>query len=100
VLVDGNDVRTLEPSWLRQQVGWVGQEPVLFSGTIRDNIAYSRPNATDEEVIEAAKQANAYDFIVRFPQGFETNVGERGLSLSGGQKQRIAIARGKMPICA
>ena len=78
---------------LRSQVGIVLQETTLFSGTIRDNIAYGRPDAGDEEVIEAAKAAQAHDFIVEMPDGYRTRVGERGIGLSGGQRQRIAIAR-------
>ncbi|CAH0474092.1 unnamed protein product [Peronospora belbahrii] len=93
VKIDGVDVRTLNTRWLRSQVGLVGQEPSLFATSIMENIRYGCPSATDEQVIEAAKMANAYDFIKEFPQGFQTEVGERGAQLSGGQKQRIAIAR-------
>ncbi|GMF18826.1 unnamed protein product [Phytophthora lilii] len=93
VSIDGVDVRTLNVKWLRSQVGLVGQEPSLFATSIMENIRYGCPSATDEQVIEAAKMANAYDFIKEFPQGFQTEVGERGAQLSGGQKQRIAIAR-------
>lgn len=93
VSVDGVDVRTLNVKWLRSQVGLVGQEPSLFATSIMENIRYGCPSATDEQVIEAAKMANAYNFIKEFPQGFKTEVGERGAQLSGGQKQRIAIAR-------
>ncbi|MEZ4518295.1 MAG: ATP-binding cassette domain-containing protein [Chloroflexota bacterium] len=78
---------------MRQQIGIVLQETTLFSGTIRENIAFGRPDATDEEVIAAAKAARANEFIMSFPDGYETPVGERGTTLSGGQKQRIAIAR-------
>jgi ATP-binding cassette, subfamily B, multidrug efflux pump len=78
---------------LRSQIGIVLQETNLFSGTIRDNIAFGRPDATLEEVIDAAKAAAAHDFIMSFPEGYDTPVGERGTTLSGGQKQRIAIAR-------
>ena len=74
-------------------LGYVGQEPTLFNETIAGNIAYGAPGATREEIEEAARQANAYDFIQGFPEGFDTPVGERGAQLSGGQKQRIAIAR-------
>jgi ABC-type multidrug transport system fused ATPase/permease subunit len=74
-------------------MAFVPQEVILFGGSIRENIAYGKENASEEELIEAAKQANAYDFIVAFPEGFETQVGDRGIQLSGGQKQRIAIAR-------
>ncbi|POM72050.1 ABC Superfamily [Phytophthora palmivora] len=93
VSIDGVDVRTLNVKWLRSQVGLVGQEPSLFATSIMENIRYGCPSATDEQVIEAAKMANAYNFIKEFPQGFKTEVGERGAQLSGGQKQRIAIAR-------
>lgn len=93
VKLDGVDVRELNVKWLREQVGLVGQEPVLFATSIMENIRNGKPGASDEEVIQAAKMANAYTFIKDFPQGFETEVGERGGQLSGGQKQRIAIAR-------
>jgi ATP-binding cassette subfamily B multidrug efflux pump len=93
VLIDGHDVRDLTLESLRQHIGIVLQETVLFSGTIRDNIAFGRPNATDDEIVAAAQAAAAHDFITAFPQGYETPVGERGATLSGGQKQRVAIAR-------
>ncbi len=93
VLLDGHDVRDVTIESLRTQIGIVLQETNLFSGTIRDNIAFGRPDATDEEVEAAAKAAAAHDFILSFPQGYQTPVGERGTTLSGGQKQRIAIAR-------
>lgn len=93
VLVDGYDVRDVQMDSLRSQIGIVLQETNLFSGTIRDNIAFGRPDATLDEVIEAAKAAAAHDFIMSFPDGYDTPVGERGTTLSGGQKQRIAIAR-------
>ena len=93
VLIDGYDVRDVKLSTLRSQIGIVLQETNLFSGTIRENIAFGRPNAPMDAVIEAAKAASAHDFIMSFPQGYETLVGERGATLSGGQKQRIAIAR-------
>jgi ATP-binding cassette, subfamily B, multidrug efflux pump len=93
VLVDGHDVRDVKLDSLRSQIGIVLQETNLFSGTIRDNIAFGRPEATMEQVTEAAKAASAHDFIMTFPQGYDTPVGERGATLSGGQKQRIAIAR-------
>ena len=93
VLIDGRDVRDVTLESLRQRIGIVLQETVLFSGTIRENIAFGRPDATDEEVIGAAKAAAAHDFIESFPQGYDTPVGERGATLSGGQKQRVAIAR-------
>jgi ATP-binding cassette subfamily B protein len=93
VLIDGIDVRKVTLESLRSQIGIVLQETTLFSGTIRDNIAYGKPEASLEEVIAAAKAASAHDFIMSFPQGYDTPVGERGATLSGGQKQRIAIAR-------
>lgn len=93
ILIDGYDVRDVTLDSLRSQIGIVLQETNLFSGTIRDNIAFGRPEATDEEIIAAAKAAAAHDFIMSFPQGYDTPVGERGATLSGGQKQRIAIAR-------
>jgi ATP-binding cassette subfamily B protein len=93
ILIDGHDVRDVTLESLRQRIGIVLQETVLFSGTIRENIAFGRPDATDEEVIAAAKAAAAHDFIESFPQGYDTPVGERGATLSGGQKQRVAIAR-------
>lgn len=93
VLIDGHDIRDVTLDSLRRQIGIVLQETNLFGGTIRDNIAFGRPDAPLETVIEAAKAAAAHDFIVGFPQGYDTPVGERGATLSGGQKQRIAIAR-------
>ena len=93
IVLDGRDLRDLDMDWLRTQVGAVSQEPLLFARSIADNIRYARPDATDAEVEEAARTANAFDFVKRFPDGFATMVGERGVQLSGGQKQRIAIAR-------
>ena len=93
VLVDGHDVRTLDLVSLRRQIGIVLQTSLLFSDTIRGNIAFGRPDATEEEIIAAARAAQAHDFITGFPNGYETVVGERGVTLSGGQRQRIAIAR-------
>ncbi|XP_051128218.1 ABC transporter B family member 9-like [Andrographis paniculata] len=94
VLLDRMEIQKLNLRWLRQQMGLVSQEPVLFNDTIRANIAYGKQGeASEEEIIEAAKSANAHSFISAMPQGYETNVGERGAQLSGGQKQRIAIAR-------
>lgn len=93
VLVDGVDIKTLQLRWLRRQVGLVSQEPVLFGTSIKENIAYAKDDATDEEVQAAASLANAATFINKMPKGYETKVGERGIQLSGGQKQRIAIAR-------
>lgn len=93
VFIDGRDVRDVNVKWLRSQIGYVGQEPVLFQGTIRENIAKGDPGATFERIEEAAKAANAHDFIAAFSEGYETDVGEKSALLSGGQKQRIAIAR-------
>jgi ATP-binding cassette subfamily B protein len=93
VTIDGVDVRDLDEATLRRNIGIALQESVLFSGTIRDNIRYGRPGATDEEVVAAAKAAQAHDFVTEFPEGYDTVVGQRGVNLSGGQKQRIAIAR-------
>ncbi|RME27534.1 MAG: ATP-binding cassette domain-containing protein [Deltaproteobacteria bacterium] len=93
ILFDGVDLRELDLDALRRQVGVVRQEPVLFALSIRDNIRYGRPDATDAEVEAAARAANAHDFIMQFPEGYDTLVGERGVRLSGGQKQRVAIAR-------
>lgn len=93
VLVDGFDVRSVQVQSLRRQVGIVLQDPFLFSQTVGENIAYGRPDASEEEIIAAATAARAHDFITRMPEGYDTRVGERGVTLSGGQKQRIAIAR-------
>jgi ATP-binding cassette subfamily B protein len=93
VLIDGHDVREVQLNSLRTQVGIVLQDTTLFTGTVRDNIAFGVPHATDEHVIAMAKAARAHDFIAGFPEGYDTLVGERGVTLSGGQKQRIAIAR-------
>ncbi|MCZ7575057.1 MAG: ABC transporter ATP-binding protein/permease [Ardenticatenaceae bacterium] len=93
VLIDGIDVRDVTIESLRRQIGIVLQETTLFSGTIRDNIAFGRTDATMDEIIAAARAARAHDFIMSFPEGYDTPVGERGTTLSGGQKQRIAIAR-------
>ena len=93
VLFDGIDVRDLELSYLRKNVGVVSQETYLFNGTIRENLLYAKPDATEEELIDACKKANIYDFISSQEAGFDTMVGNRGLKLSGGEKQRISIAR-------
>ena len=93
ITIDGKDVRTLGLKSLRSQIGMVQQDVYLFSGTIRENIAYGKPGASMEEIIEAAKRANIHDFIEELPDGYDTFVGERGARLSGGQKQRISIAR-------
>jgi subfamily B ATP-binding cassette protein MsbA len=93
ITLDGHDVRDVTQASLRAQMGIVTQENFLFSDTIRYNIAYGRPDATPQQIERAARQAHAHDFILSFPEGYETLVGERGVRLSGGQRQRIAIAR-------
>jgi ATP-binding cassette subfamily B multidrug efflux pump len=93
VLVDGHDVRTLDLAELRRQIGMVSQDALLFSATIAENIAFGRPDAPREEIERAARLAQAHDFIVNLPDGYDTKIGERGVGLSGGQRQRIAIAR-------
>jgi subfamily B ATP-binding cassette protein MsbA len=93
ITLDGVDIRQLSFADLRGAIGLVPQEPALFSGTVRENIAYARPDASDADVLAAARAAHALEFIERLPAGFETLVGERGVKLSGGQRQRIAIAR-------
>ncbi len=93
VMIDGHDLREITLESLRSQIGIVLQETTLFAGTIRDNIAFGKTDATLDEVIAAAQAAEAHDFIMSFPEGYDTAVGERGTTLSGGQKQRIAIAR-------
>lgn len=93
VTIDGRDLREVRLRDLRSQIGVVLQEPFLFSGTISENIAYGNPRATPEEIMRAAKAANAHDFIMKFPDGYDTQVGERGGRLSGGERQRISIAR-------
>lgn len=91
--IDGIDIKTVQRTSLYRQIGLVPQETILFGGSIRENIRYGRLDATDDEIIEAAQSANAHDFIMAFPKGYETIVGEKGINLSGGQRQRIAIAR-------
>ncbi len=93
VLVDGRDLREYDLKSLRRAMGIVSQETYLFNDSVRNNIAYARENAKDEDIIAAAKRANAYEFIIQLPQGFDTNIGDRGVMLSGGQRQRLAIAR-------
>lgn len=93
ILIDGTDIATVTQRSLRENIAVVFQEATLFSGTVRENIAYGRPNATEVEIEKAAKAANAWDFVKKLPDGLDTLVGERGMKLSGGQKQRIAIAR-------
>ncbi len=93
ILIDGQDISVVTKESLRQGLAYVSQQPYLFEGTIRDNIRYGRPEATDAEVEEAARLAFAHDFILAQPQGYETPVGEHGSTLSGGQRQRLSIAR-------
>ena len=93
ITIDSQDIAEVTQASLRQQIAYVPQEPLLFHRSVRENIAYSRPDATDAEIEKAAKKAGAYDFIVKLQDGFDTLVGERGVKLSGGQRQRIAIAR-------
>ena len=93
IAIDGSDMREFDIKTIRKRMGIVSQDTWLFSTTVRDNLAYGKPDATEEEIIAAAKQANAYDFIMELPEKFDTNIGDRGVRLSGGQKQRIAIAR-------
>jgi subfamily B ATP-binding cassette protein MsbA len=93
ICLDGTDIRSLRLADLRTAIGIVPQEPALFSGTIRENIAYARAGASAEEIETAARAAHAHDFVERLPLGYETLVGERGVKLSGGQRQRVAIAR-------
>ena len=91
--IDGVNIKQISQQSLRSQMGVVLQETHLFSGSIRDNIRYAKPYATDDEVVRAARAANAHDFVMNLPQGYNTIVGEKGYSLSGGERQRIAIAR-------
>ncbi len=93
IKIDGIDIRKMKLEDLRNQIGIVQQDVYLFAGTIMENIRYGNPSATDEEVIRAAKRANAHDFIMSFPEGYDTDIGQRGVKLSGGQKQRLSIAR-------
>ncbi len=93
VLIDGADLRGVDVASLRGQVAFVADESFLFSATVAENIAYARPDASPDEIERAARRAQAHDFIMRLPDGYDTRVGERGLTLSGGQRQRIAIAR-------
>ena len=93
ILIDGQNIATVSRASLRRQIAYVGQIVQLFRGTIRENIALGRVGASEEEIVAAAKAAHAHDFILGFPAGYETPVGEHGMQLSGGQRQRIAIAR-------
>ena len=93
IFIDGTDIKTLTLESLRSQIGIVQQDVYLFCGSVKENIAYGKPGASMEEIIDAAKKANIHDFIQSLPDGYDTFVGERGTRLSGGQKQRISIAR-------
>jgi ATP-binding cassette subfamily B protein len=93
VLIDGTDLADVRVESLRRQIGIVSQDPFLFSGTVAENIAYGVPEATETQIVAAAKAANAHDFILQFAEGYDTLVGERGARVSGGERQRIAIAR-------
>merc|ERR1711923_584374 len=92
-MLDGENLKNLNVGWLRDNIGIVGQEPVLFDCSIKENIKYAKHDATDKEIEKACREANAFDFISKLPNGLDTMVGEGGAQLSGGQKQRIAIAR-------
>ena len=93
ILIDGGDIRSYTLKGLRDQIGMVQQDVYLFAGTVMENIRYGRPDASDEEIVEAAKKANAHEFIMGLPNGYDTDIGQRGIKLSGGQKQRLSIAR-------
>jgi len=93
ILVDGQDLKAVQSNSLRSQIGMVLQEPFLFNGTVRENIAYGKLNATEDDILQAAVMANAHDFICSFADAYDTRIGERGVRLSGGEKQRISIAR-------
>jgi len=92
-MIGGHDISELNLQWLRQNIGVVSQEPILFGGTIAENISYGKEDASQEEIVKAAKAANAHSFITGLPDGYDTLVGERGTQLSAGHKQRVAIAR-------
>jgi ATP-binding cassette subfamily B protein len=93
IRIDGQDIRTVTQDSLRENISFVPQEPILFHRSLKENIRYGRPDATDEQVIEAAKKAHCHEFISKLPLGYDTHVGERGVKLSGGERQRVAIAR-------
>ena len=93
ILIDGQDITQVSRRSLRQHIAYVGQDVFLFRGTMRENIAFGKPGASEDEIVAAAKAAYAHDFIMSFPRGYDTPVGEHGLQLSGGQRQRVAIAR-------
>jgi ABC-type multidrug transport system fused ATPase/permease subunit len=100
VLFQGKDVKDINTRSLRHQIGLVSQEPALFEGTIRENIGFGNPQATEERIIAAAQKANAHSFVLSLPDGYQTQVGDAGAQLSGGQKQRIAIARALVRNCS
>ena len=93
ITLDGHDLRKLDLEWLRENIGYVQQEPFLFAGTIKENLEFGKANLTEEEILEALKYSNAFNFVSAFEKGIDTFVGEGGSQLSGGQKQRIGIAR-------
>ena len=93
IAIDGRDIREVTLTSLRKQTGYVGQDNYLFDGTIRENLGYGRPGAREDEIVSAAKSANAHEFILALPQGYETQVGQNGVKLSGGQRQRLSLAR-------
>ena len=93
ITIDGKDIRQVTLKSLRSQIGIVQQDVYLFMENVMENIRYGRPDASDEEVIQAAKMANAHEFVMQLPKGYQTDIGQRGVKLSGGQKQRISIAR-------
>ena len=93
VTVDGADVRDVTLASLRRQIGVIAQDPFLFSATVRENLAFGRPEASEEELVQAARLAQAHEFVEQLPDGYDTVIGERGITLSGGQRQRLAIAR-------
>jgi ATP-binding cassette subfamily B protein len=99
ILIDGQDIRAITQNDLRKSISYISQEPILFHRSIRDNIAYSKPGAMDEEIFAVAKKAHAHEFILKLPKGYNTLVGERGIKLSGGERQRIAIARAMLKDC-
>lgn len=97
--MDGNDLKSLNVRWLREQIGLVSQEPVLFARSIRENIAYGLPGATEQQIIAVAKAANAHDFITKFPQGYDTYVGDKGAQLSGGRSISSLSRNSKFSLC-
>jgi ATP-binding cassette, subfamily B, bacterial MsbA len=93
ILIDGQDITSVSRRSLRRQMAYVGQDVFLFRGSIRENIAFGKPGASEDEIVAAAEAANAHDFVLSFPRGYDTPVGEHGLQLSGGQRQRVSVAR-------